>query len=240
MMRPFAARFLAIAAVTAVTVFSTGCATVTTPSENDPFESLNRSIHGFNTTVDETLIKPVATGYKNVMPTPVNKGITNFFGNLNEVVVIANDLLQFKFGQAASDTGRLLVNSTVGVLGFIDVASSMGMNKHNEDFGQTLGYWGFGPGPYIVLPFLGPRTIRSTAGLLVDAQIDPLLNIHDIPARNSMLAVKLLDKRADLLSATNILEAAALDEYSFVRDAYLQRREYLVNDGNGVETEVTE
>lgn len=215
-----------------------GCATTGPADERDPWEGFNRSMHSFNTTVDDAVFIPVSKGYKKVVPTPINKGITNFFSNINEVLVILNDLLQFKLGNAASDTGRLLVNSTAGIFGVIDVATEMGLDKHDEDFGQTLGYWGMGPGPYLVLPFLGPKTLRDTGGLLVDSWADPVWNIDDMATRNALLALRFLDTRADLLSATSILETAALDQYSFVRDAYLQRRDYLIYDGDPPEPDI--
>ncbi|HIE00243.1 MAG TPA: VacJ family lipoprotein [Thiotrichaceae bacterium] len=219
-------------------IFS-GCATTASTHESDPFESFNRSIFAFNEGVDKAILKPVAKGYKAVTPKPVNKGVTNFFSNLDDVIVIANDLLQFKFKQAASDTGRVLLNSTVGLLGLIDVASEFELPKHNEDFGQTLGYWGVGSGPYLVLPFLGPNSARDTVGLGVDVFLDPrfyytgspsgLTSDHVIYASE---AVKKVDMRADFLELEKVTEVAALDKYSYYRGAYLSRRDYLVYDGN--------
>lgn len=208
----------------------TGCATTGNP--RDPLEPLNRGIYGFNQGVDKAVIKPIAEGYRTVVPSPVRTGVKNFFSNLNDVIVVANDLLQLKIGQAFSDTGRILVNSTIGVLGIIDVATAMGLEKHNEDFGQTLGYWGFETGPYLVLPFLGPSSFRDTFGLAVDAQIDPVLNYDDVSERNGALALRIIDSRSRNLEAGNLLNEAALDPYEFLRDAYLQRRESLVKDGN--------
>jgi phospholipid-binding lipoprotein MlaA len=212
--------------------FVSGCAT---PSKQDPLEKFNRNVYAFNDGVDKLLVKPVAETYKTIVPEPVDQGVSNFFSNINDMVVVANDLLQFKFKQAASDTGRFLLNSTVGLLGFFDVASELGLPKHQEDFGQTLGYWGINSGPYLVLPFLGPSTARDAFGLGADSLFDPLFyagaQTFD-PTYVAPYVVKGVDTRADLLGAERILQVAALDEYSYIRDAYLARREYLVHDGN--------
>ncbi|MCP4044065.1 MAG: VacJ family lipoprotein [Gammaproteobacteria bacterium] len=233
-------RQLGVVILTGLLVATSGCATNGPVDDRDPIEGFNRAMHGFNDTFDGVIGKPLATGYKKIIPVPVNKGITNFFNNINDIVVIVNELLQAKITNAVSDLGRVLVNSTIGILGIMDIASTMGMEKHDEDFGQTLGYWGVGPGPYLVIPFLGPSTLRDAAGLFPDNYLDPLFRINHIPTRNALLALKALDKRSDLLSATNIVETAALDQYSFIRDAYLQRREYLVYDGNPPDDEFEE
>lgn len=210
-----------------------GCAaTPGPPEEHDPFESFNRAMYKFNDALDRAVLKPVAKGYNAVLPDPINKGISNFFNNLNDVIVLLNDLLQFKFAQAASDGARLFWNSTLGVFGFIDVASSFDLPKHNEDFGQTLGYWGVGDGPYLVLPFLGPSTVRDTVGTVADVYVDPVYEIDPSASRTWTAALRVVDTRAGLLSAGKVLKEAALDEYLFVRDAYLQRRENLIHDGN--------
>jgi len=216
-------------------VLTTGCTSIPKGQEdpNDPLESFNRSMYEFNDTLDKMIIKPIAQGYNAIMPKPVNKGITNFFSNLGDVVVVFNDLLQFKFEQAASDTARIVWNSTIGILGFIDVATHMGLEKHNEDFGQTLGYWGFGEGAYIVWPVYGSNTLRGTVGDLVDYFVaDPISYVEPDKDRYWLLGIKAIDKRADLLSASKVLEEAALDPYVFSRDAFLQRRRNLVHDGN--------
>ncbi len=222
----------------------TGCATVEGPTDpNDPFESYNRAMFTFNDKLDQYVLKPVAKGYDAVTPDPVQKGVNNFFSNLDDVIVIVYDLLQFKLTQFASDTGRLIINSTVGIFGLIDWASDIGLEKHNEDFGQTLGYWGVPSGPYFVLPFLGPNTIRDTGGLTVDSTyLDPIYNeLHEDfpPPRRSdetaiwtMTTLKAVDIRAKLLKAEAIMEEAAVDRYIFIREAYLQRRKSLVYDGN--------
>ena len=221
-----------------------GCSSnKTNPDPNDPFEGYNRAMFTFNDNLDQYVLKPVAKGYDFIMPSPVQKGVSNFFSNLDDIVVLANDLFQFKFTQAASDTGRLLINSTLGLFGLIDWATDLGLEKHNEDFGQTLGYWGAPPGPYFVLPFLGPSTIRDAPGIAVDtAYFDPIYNEpgkgFPAPRRNNESAIwgltiiKAIDTRTQLLKAGNILEEAALDRYIFIREAYMQRRKNLVYDGN--------
>ncbi|MCK5720444.1 MAG: VacJ family lipoprotein [Thiomargarita sp.] len=222
-----------------------GCSTPPTvaDADHDPFEKLNRHVFAFNDGIDKIVMKPIAKTYKHVVPTPVNKSVTNFFNNLDDIVVIANDLLQFKFGQAASDTGRFFVNSTVGLLGFIDVASEIGLSKHDEDFGQTLGYWGVNSGPYIVLPILGPSSARDVLGIGADLLFDPTFYYAASPTTDTGQAilvgeaVKGVDLRSDLLTLEGVLEEAALDKYSYMRDAYLSRRHYLVHDGEIPETD---
>ena len=210
----------------------TGCATSGDP--RDPIEGFNRGVYKFNTTFDEYIFNPVATGYQTITPKFVDKGITNFFGNLSDVGNAVNNLLQFKVQHAASDVGRIVINSTIGLLGFMDVASSMDLKKHNEDFGQTMATWGIGAGPYIVLPILGPNTTRSSVGLLADSYVDPIMRISHIPTRNTVIALKFIDLRSDLLAvdALKDLLVEGVDEYDVVKDAYLQRREWLIYDGN--------
>lgn len=210
-----------------------GCATIDGEADpDDPFESFNRSMYSFNDSLDRAILKPVAQGYDALLPAPVNKSVSNFFSNINDVVVLFNDILQLKFEQTLSDSARILFNTTFGLFGLFDVASSMELPKHNEDFGQTLGYWGIGPGTYIVWPFLGSSNIRDTVGLIGDAYVNPLHDVEPSNDRTALLALNLVDTRAGLLSASKILEEAALDPYLFVRDAYLQRRQSLVYDGN--------
>jgi phospholipid-binding lipoprotein MlaA len=207
----------------------TGCAT---QANKDPLEGLNRGIYKFNDTADKAVIKPIAGAYKAVLPSPIRTGVNNFFDNLGTVVTAINDLLQFKFSKAMDDAGRFVINSTVGILGVVDVASMDNVPKHNEDFGQTLGYWGVGNGPYLVLPFFGPSSLRDTTGLVVDTvAFDPISYIDDPRTRNQMRLVKFVDKRAQYLPASDLLDDAALDPYAFMRDAYLQRRESQVKDG---------
>lgn len=214
--------FLALAA---------GCTSVRAPSDADPFEGFNRGVDSFNQTVDKVALKPVAQGYDKYVPGAVKSCVGNFFSNLNDISIAVNNLLQGKFKEAGSDICRFAINTTVGVLGLTDPASGMGFQKHDEDFGQTLGYWGVGSGPYLVLPLLGPSTIRDTAGRVVDNPMDPLAQHTPVDERNSAIAVKAVDKRAELLPATNLVDRVALDKYSFVRDAYLASRASKIRDG---------
>ncbi len=212
-----------------------GCAT--TSQSNDPLESYNRAMYSFNDFADRAVIKPVAKVYDAVTPDPISQAISNVFSNLNDITVIINDLLQFKFSQAADDTGRFLLNSTVGFAGIFDVAGYAGHTKNDEDFGQTLGAWGIQPGAYVVLPFFGPRTVRDSIGLVGDIYTDPVIYIDHVATRNAVTATRIVDNRASLFRAEKVLDEAALDEYSYVRDAYLQHRQNLVYDGNPPESE---
>jgi len=207
-----------------------GCASTGDP--RDPLEPLNRGIYTFNDGVDTMFIKPAAEVYQGVVPGLVRTGVSNVFANINDVIVALNNLLQGKFGAALSDIGRVLLNTTAGLLGIFDVATPAGLEKHEEDFGQTFGYWGVGDGPYLVLPFLGPRTTRDAVGTVVYMAVDPVSHINPPRDRNQIAALRLVSDRANLLSASRILAVAALDEYEFVRDAYLQRRRNLIYDGN--------
>lgn len=209
-----------------------GCATGPDRDPRDPLEPLNRAVYSFNEMVDRIALEPLAQGYQAITPDPVDKGVTNFFNNLGDLRSAVNNLLQFKIGRAFSDVGRFAVNSTVGVLGLMDVASNMDMPRYNEDFGQTLGVWGLGSGPYIVLPFFGPSSARDGVGVVVDWFTDPLMLIEDDGTRWALRGLKLIDTRADLLSASRVLDQAALDPYAFVRDAFLQQRQSAVHDGN--------
>lgn len=207
-----------------------GCATSGNPK--DPIEGFNRAMFSFNEGLDKVIIKPVATGYEAVLPDPIETGIANFFANIADLMIGVNNLLQGKPAQAASDAGRVLVNTTIGFLGIIDVASSFGMEKHVEDVGQTFGRWGVGDGAYVVLPFFGPRTARDTVGLAFDIYTDPVGHVDHIPTRNVLLATRIVSDRAEMLKADKVIEEAALDKYSYVRDGYLQRRRSLIHDGN--------
>lgn len=218
--------FIALAAVAL-----TGCASTRPLNPVDPFESFNRGVYTFNDTLDKAVVKPVAQGYNKVMPETGKSMVINFFSNLDDVIVTANDLLQFKFVQAFSDGMRFVVNSTVGVAGLVDVAS-MNLEKHNEDFGQTLGYWGIKTGPYLVVPILGPSTIRDSLGDIGDSQVSLISNTKHVRTRNQLYLTKGIKRRAQLLENESLLDGAVLDRYAFIRDAYLQRRESLVYDGN--------
>ena len=209
------------------------------PTEGDPFESYNRAMFSFNDGLDEYILRPVAEGYDAVLPSPVKTGVSNFFSNLGDIFVILNDILQFKFKQAVEDTSRFIFNSTIGLYGLIDVSTEFGLPKHNEDFGQTLATWGVGDGPYVVLPFFGPRTMRGTAGFVVESTYDPVYKIKNDDAMWGTVALRAVDDRYKLLRASRIVDQAALDKYSFVRDAYLQHRKNLVYDGNPPEDELS-
>jgi phospholipid-binding lipoprotein MlaA len=209
-----------------------GCAT---QGNKDPLEGLNRGVYKFNDVADKAIIKPVATAYKTITPTPIRKGFNNFFSNLGSVTTVLNDLLQFKLASAFTDAGRFVINSTFGIAGFIDVAGMDNIRNHKEDFGQTLGYWGVGNGAYLVLPLLGPSSLRDTTGIVFDAfTTDPITytrNIGQIRLSNQLRTAQFIDKRTELLTATDLVDEASLDPYAFTRDAYLQKRASLVQDG---------
>lgn len=223
---------LALVILLAATVGLSGCATGPNADPRDPLEEYNRAAYSFNELLDRALLEPLGRGYNYITPAPVNKGITNFFNNLRDVRSAINNLLQFKVGRAFTDVSRVAVNSTIGILGLMDVASNMNLPSYKEDFGQTLGVWGMGSGPYIVLPLFGPSTGRDGVGQVVDWFTDPVYYVEDDTVRWSLRGLNLVDTRADLLNASRVVEQAALDPYAFIRDAYLQRRENLVYDGN--------
>ncbi len=199
----------------------------------DPFERVNRAVFSFNEVADDYVIKPAAEAYKFVLPEFVRTGVTNFFSNINDVLIAANNLLQGKPSNAASDIGRFLVNSTIGILGFFDVATDMGLDKNREDFGQTLAVWGVGDGPYVVLPFFGPSNVRDTVGLVVDIETDFMINTNKLNSDEKVAVngLRIINRRADLLDAGQLLEDAAFDKYSFLRDGYMQRRRSQIYDG---------
>ena len=209
-----------------------GCAT---QANKDPLEGINRGVYKFNDIADKAVIKPIAMAYKAVAPTPIRKGINNFFSNLSSITTVFNDLLQFKFAHAFTDAGRFVINSTFGLVGIIDLASMDKIEIHKEDFGQTLGYWGVGNGAYLVLPLLGPSSVRDFTGLVVDTTTtDPVTYTHNIGQVSlyyQIRAVQFIDNRTELLTASDLVDEASLDPYAFMRDAYLQRRASLVQDG---------
>lgn len=219
-----------------------GCATLDgPPNPDDPLESYNRAMFSFNETMDKAVLKPVAKGYNWIMPDFASTGVTNFFNNLDDIVVFFNSLLQLKFHEAVSTSARLVWNTTIGLLGFIDVATHMELPKLNEDFGQTLAFWGVDSGPYFVLPFLGPSTVRDGLSVPVDwVLFDPVFQDKELKVTLSLLVVRYTDKRAGLLTATNIIDETAPDKYAFIRDAFLQRREYLIHDGNPPDTDMSD
>ena len=221
-------KFRTLTLAVAATVSLAGCAG---PNPRDPYESYNRAVFNFNDKVDEYALKPTATVYKNVTPSFVQTGVNNFFGNLADVWTAANNLLQGKVGDGMSDLMRVAFNSTFGLLGVLDIASEAGLQKHKEDFGQTLGSWGVPSGPYLVLPLLGPSTVRDTAALPVDITADPWQYKDPVNVRNTGTVLRVVDQRAALLDASSLLEDAALDRYEFVRDGWMQRRNSQVYDG---------
>ena len=208
-----------------------GCATTASDSR-DPFEGFNRAIYSFNDGFDQAIGRPVATLYRDLLPSPVRTGVRNFFANIADLWIGANNLLQGKPADAVTDWARFAFNSSFGILGLIDIASDMGIEKHDEDFGQTFGRWGVDDGAYLVWPFLGSSSVRDSVGLIFDVILDPVLQHDPVRVRNAMTLLRATSKRADLLDASRILEEAALDKYIFQRDAYLQRRRSLVHDGN--------
>ena len=224
----FSKLFIKLFIILLVTFQVSGCATHT---NQDPLEGFNRAVYKFNDVADNAIMKPVSKGYKTIAPTFVVKGINNFFNNIRDVVTVINELLQGKIEYAANDTGRVLVNSTIGILGFIDVHSINGGERRKEDFGQTLGHWGVSQGAYLVLPFIGPSTTRDAVGFITDTlAFDPISYINNVRGRNQVRIVQFIDARTELLNASSILDDASLDPYAFQRDAYLQYREALVND----------
>lgn len=204
------------------------CATTHSTNDQDPFQSFNRAAFKFNEKLDEYFMKPVATFYNKVMPRPLNAGINNMFANIDTVPTIVNDLLQANFYQATSDTWRFGINTTIGLLGFYDVATHMGLAANVENFGLTLASWGWGKSDYLVIPFLGPNTIRGTVGKPVDWFFSLQQFISPVLVRNGVFALQVTNERAQLLKYQNVFEQAALDPYVFVRNAYLQRQAYLI------------
>jgi phospholipid-binding lipoprotein MlaA len=196
----------------------------------DPWEGFNRSVFEFNETLDMYVAKPIAQVYQTVTPQFLDTGVTNFFSNLEDVLIVANDVFQLKPIQALSDTGRFLINSTIGVFGFFDVASHMGLMKHNEDLGQTLGYWGASSGPYVMLPFLGPSNVRDTFGFMGDSLlgVGPTDIVDTATKKAGLLMFRIVDLRADLIASEGLITG---ERYTFFRSFYLQRRAYLVADG---------
>ncbi|MEE4677712.1 VacJ family lipoprotein [Pseudomonas alliivorans] len=201
-------------------------------AEDDPWEGVNRAIFRFNDVVDTYTLKPLAKGYQYFAPQFVEDGVHNFFNNIGDVGNLANDVLQAKPAAAGVDTARLIFNTTFGLLGFIDVGTHMGLQRNDEDFGQTLGYWGVGSGPFVVIPLLGPSTVRDAIAKVPDTYTTPYRYIDHVPTRNTALGVNLVDTRASLLSAERMISG---DRYTFIRNAYLQNREFKVKDGQVVD-----
>lgn len=223
---------LGLAAGLALLALAAGCATVANPDPRDPFESYNRSMTKFNDAVDEAVLKPVATAYREVLPQPVRTGVSNFFDNLSDVWSFVNNTLQAKPEAALHSFWRVVINTTMGLGGVLDPATEMRLQRQREDFGQTLGRWGMPSGPYLVLPLLGPSSLRDTAALPIDLYGQPVGHVNDVSLRNTLWGTSFIDRRARLLQASDMLESAALDSYMFTRDAYLQKRHNDVHDGN--------
>jgi phospholipid-binding lipoprotein MlaA len=202
-----------------------GCATGPNANPRDPFEPLNRGTSQFNEGLDAMVLRPVATGYRAVVPPLVRTGVSNFFGNLSDVWSFVNSALQFKLQNAAENFMRVNINTFFGLGGILDIASEFNIERHKEDFGQTLGRWGMPPGPYLVLPFFGPSTLRDTLALPIDWRGDPLLYLKPYEHRNFLYLVRAIDARSNLLRIGGVIDQAALDKYSFTRDAYLQKRQ---------------
>ena len=217
-------RGAATALLAAATVLLGGCAAMANPNPRDPLEPMNRKVSQFNEGVDTIFLRPVATVYRQHMPPLVRTGVANFFGNLGDAWSFVNSALQFKMQDAVENLMRVNVNTFIGMGGIFDVASEMNIERHREDFGQTLGRWGVGAGPYIVLPIFGPSTLRDALALPIDRRFDPVQRIHPHDVRGATYIVRAVDQRSNLLRASAMLEGAALDKYAFTRDAHLQRR----------------
>lgn len=209
-----------------------GCASVPSPDPRDPMESFNRGVFGFNDAVDRAVLKPVATAYRDVFPQWMRKGVGNFFNNLEDVWSVVNNALQLRGQDTGDSLGRVMVNSTIGVVGLVDVASDLNIERHTADFGLTLGRWGVGAGPYVMLPLLGPRTLREVVAMPLDRQGDLVNHVSDVPTRDGLAILDVVQTRASYLQAGEVVDGAALDAYSFMRDAYLQRQRNRVYDGN--------
>jgi len=229
---PQRARFIGRLALLAALVFAGGCATTEQAREDgDPLEPGNRDVYDFNDSLDRNFIKPVAETYADITPAVLRTGVSNFFDNVSYLNVILNDLLQFKLVQFLSDSGRFIVNSTIGIGGLFDPATSMGLVENNEDLGQTFGTWGAEEGAYLVLPLVGPNSVRDAPDMATSILLNPLTYLG-APITVPLGLLNAVNSRANLLDATDFRDQAALDPYTFVREAYRQRREFLIYDGD--------
>lgn len=208
-----------------------GCASFRTAAPGDPIEPINRGIYSFNSTFDHYLLKPIAKGYDAVVPSLVKTGVSNVFQNMSDAQSLVSDALQLKGTKFGDDLGRVMLNTTFGIGGMFDLATQLGIERGNEDIGQTLGYWGIGAGPYLVIPFLGPSSLRDAVGRFGDSKVNPLSYVSSVPVRNSLTGLGVVDARVGLFPAEDLLNQASLDKYTFLRSAYLQRRQSLVLDG---------
>ncbi len=221
----FTARRMHMFLLAGLTALLTGCATGPDANPSDPMEPFNRGVYRFNDAVDTAVVKPVATAYVEVTPQPVRTGVNNFFSNLGDLWSTFNAMFQLRPKEAGENLMRFSINTVFGLGGVLDIASEAGIPRTKIDFGQTMGRWGVPSGPYVVLPFLGPSSVRDTGGLVVDLAADPLNQLDNKANRNALWALEVVDIRAGLLGAGNVLEEAALDKYSFTRDFYLNRRQ---------------
>jgi phospholipid-binding lipoprotein MlaA len=225
------ANMACIIAAILIYLLLTGCSTIATKNPVDPWESWNRSVFNFNDSLDTGIVKPVATAYTTLVPSFVRTGVNNFFSNLTGVWTVVNSTLQLKPKTALEAFFRVAINSTLGLGGIIDVASDMNLERHTADFGQTLGHYGVPPGPYLVIPLLGSSTLRDSLASTLISRGDLVWQLNSVAARNSLYALRLLDTRANLLRSSSVLEAVALDKYTFTRDVYLQVRRNDILDG---------
>ena len=220
---------LSRAALAVAVALVAGCAAA--PSREDPFEPMNRALYQFHDTVDTAVVKPVARAYIDIVPELVRTGVSNVFNNIEDLISAVNSLLQGKLDKFDDDLARVVLNTAFGVGGIFDLASMVGIERGNEDFGQTFGAWGLPQGPYLFVPFFGPTTVRDGSGTIVRIMVGPVGYIGEVPLRNSLYGLGAVDLRAQALSAGAIVDTAALDRYLFIRNAYLQRRRYLLYDG---------
>ncbi len=225
----FVERSKASVAIALLTLTLAGCAT--TQSRVDPFEPMNRAAYQFHDAVDTAVVKPFVQAYVDFVPLPIRQGVSNFYQNIEDMISVVNDALQGKPEKFNNDMGRVILNTGFGLLGIFDLASEMGIERGNEDFGQTFGVWGAEQGPYLFIPFLGPTTIRDGTGAIVRLYVGPVGYIGNVPLRNTLYGLGALDLRAQALEPGKLVETAAIDRYVFIRNAYLQRRRYLVYDG---------
>jgi phospholipid-binding lipoprotein MlaA len=220
-----------LTAAASIALALSGCASFKNAAPGDPLEPINRGIFSFNSTFDHYLIKPLAKGYDTVTPAPIKQGVSNVFQNMSDAQSIVSGALQLKGTKVGDDLGRVLLNSTIGLGGIFDLATPMGIERGNEDLGQALGYWGIGAGPYLVLPFMGPSSLRDGIGRIGESQYAPTSLVSSVPVRNSLTGLGVVDARVALFPVEGLANQAALDRYTFYRSAYLQRRESLVLDG---------
>ena len=218
-----------IAVLALATLLGTGCAQA--PSRVDPLEPMNRALYQFHDAVDTAVVKPIAQGYIDYMPQLIRRGVSNVFNNIDDLFSAINGLLQGKPDKAGDDLGRVLLNTMWGIGGLFDLASDLGIERGGEDFGQTLAVWGFRPGPYLFVPFVGPLTVRDGTGYVIRVALGPVGYVPDVPLRNSLYGLGAVDLRAQFIGAGELVDTAALDRYTFIRNAYMQRRRYLIYDG---------